>query len=333
MQNKQSVIKVSIAMATYNGGIYLEEQLSSFSQQTRMPNELIICDDGSTDNTVSIALSFAKQAPFEVKVFENTINLGYAQNFAKAMLLCSGDVILLSDQDDVWVEDKVSTLLRLMNGNPACQVIMNDALITDANLVSSGHSKRQQIFSAGLDDSNFVMGCCMGIKRRFVELALPVPCEYDAHDLWIAHLSDAIGVRLVLSEKLQFYRQHNKNESDFYVNSTNKMSRVSYLLHRLKARFKQPRRAMLTERKGQSCALSLRLQELLDSGNLTEYEQKHVSKAVKPVQLKCQHLNVRLEIVGQSRLTRMIPVLRLFANDGYSGSRRILSALGDVFLP
>ena len=95
-------MKASIALATYNGERYLQEQLNSFLHQTRLPDEIIACDDCSTDRTMDILESFAISALFAVYIYRNAINLGYTKNFERAISLCSGDVIFLSDQDDVW---------------------------------------------------------------------------------------------------------------------------------------------------------------------------------------------------------------------------------------
>jgi glycosyltransferase involved in cell wall biosynthesis len=81
---------VSIALTTYNGALHLQEQLDSYVKKTRRPDEVVICDDGSTDDTLSIITEFVKTAPFSVRVIRNNYNLGYTQNFAKALSLCVG---------------------------------------------------------------------------------------------------------------------------------------------------------------------------------------------------------------------------------------------------
>src|ERR1017187_10286490 len=97
---------VSIAMATYNGEKFLSKQLESFSCQTLMPDELVVCDDGSRDGTLAILEAYAAEAQFPVRIIKNDTNLGYSANFAKATSLCKGEIILFSDQDDIWFDDK-----------------------------------------------------------------------------------------------------------------------------------------------------------------------------------------------------------------------------------
>src|SRR5688572_14133745 len=99
--------KFSVAMCTYNGARYLKEQLDSFTVQTRLPDELIVCDDGSSDETCQIVSTFAASAPFTVRLEVNQQTLGSTQNFAKAIQLCRGDLIALCDQDDVWLPGKL----------------------------------------------------------------------------------------------------------------------------------------------------------------------------------------------------------------------------------
>ena len=95
-------MRISIAMTTYNGSKYLNDQLKSFSQQDQAPDELIVCDDGSSDNTIKILEKFSLNAPFDVKIYQNESNLGFTKNFENALSKCTGDLIFLSDQDDIW---------------------------------------------------------------------------------------------------------------------------------------------------------------------------------------------------------------------------------------
>jgi len=103
---------ISVAMATFNGARYLGEQLTSLSSQTVKPLELVVCDDGSTDETAAILQSFSALAPFTVRVFKNAERLGYQQNFIKAASLCKGSLIAFCDQDDIWNDDKLDVVTK-----------------------------------------------------------------------------------------------------------------------------------------------------------------------------------------------------------------------------
>src|SRR3989339_673267 len=100
-------MNISIAMCTYNGEKYIEQQLNSFLTQTILPNELVICDDCSKDKTIEILQEFSKKAKFPVRIYLNEKNLGSTKNFEKAIGLSKGDIIFCSDQDDVWHNQKI----------------------------------------------------------------------------------------------------------------------------------------------------------------------------------------------------------------------------------
>ena len=103
-------LSISIALCTYNGERFLRKQLDSYIQQTRLPDELVICDDGSKDRTLEILEEFAAKAPFSVRIYQNVQNLGWSKNFEKAINLCTGDLIALSDQDDEWLSHKLAKI-------------------------------------------------------------------------------------------------------------------------------------------------------------------------------------------------------------------------------
>lgn len=127
-------MRISIAMTTYNGARYLNDQLDSFSVQTKLPDELVVCDDKSSDNTINILDDFKRTAPFDVKIICNEENIGYTKNFQKALSLCSGDLIFLSDQDDVWLSDKVEIMSSYFNENRDIYVLLADMIIVDRDL-------------------------------------------------------------------------------------------------------------------------------------------------------------------------------------------------------
>src|ERR1700721_581226 len=111
-------MNLSIALCTYNGERFLPEQLRSIGEQSRLPDELVGCDDASTDRTLGIIEDFARQAPFPVRIEVNAANSGSTPNFAKAIGMCKGDSIVLADQDDVWVPSKLAALETALTFNP-----------------------------------------------------------------------------------------------------------------------------------------------------------------------------------------------------------------------
>lgn len=206
-------------MCTYNGEAHLSDQLVSILKQTQRPDELVACDDGSTDNTLQVLDQFSKEAPFPVRVYRNQQRLGPTKNFEKAISLCSGDFIFLSDQDDVWMPQKVNTLLQALGNNPGAGYIFSDALVVDEMLRSMGRTVWQSVkftcrqFEQGkqvdiLLKYNVVTGATMAFRAGLKSVVLPIPDE-SFHDEWIALLASSLGMYGVpIEEPLIHYRQH-----------------------------------------------------------------------------------------------------------------------------
>src|SRR4029079_2609300 len=125
---------ISIAMCTYNGAEFLPAQLESIITQSRPPDEIVICDDCSTDDTQALLKKFAVESSVPVTIHINDQNLGSVKNFERAITLCTGDVIALSDQDDVWRSDKLALFESVLNNSPTAGIVFSDAAIVDENL-------------------------------------------------------------------------------------------------------------------------------------------------------------------------------------------------------
>lgn len=215
-------MELSVALCTFNGAKYLKEQLDSIVSQTHLPDELVVCDDGSSDATLRILEDFQKNAPFPVKIFQNSHQLGPAKNFEKAMSLCAGEIISFCDQDDVWLPQKLETLLRVLLRNPEASYVFSNAMVVDAKLNPLGFSmwesipfddKERQLFRNGkqfniLLRRNVVTGAAMAIRSKILDWILPIPREW-MHDAWITFLVGATGGKGVFVEaQLIKYRQH-----------------------------------------------------------------------------------------------------------------------------
>lgn len=213
---------ISIAMCTYNGESYLREQLKSICSQTRLPEEIIICDDGSTDATLQILDEFREKSPFLIRIHSNETRLGPTKNFEKAIALCSGDVVALSDQDDVWMPHKLERLEKMFAHHPKAGYVFSDALVVDKTLSPFGDTmwervsftKRQRrYFAQGhqlevLFKHNVVTGATMAFRAELRDWILPIP-EQWVHDAWIALLFSAVGRKgIFVEEPLIYYRQH-----------------------------------------------------------------------------------------------------------------------------
>jgi glycosyltransferase involved in cell wall biosynthesis len=218
------MVAVSVAMATYNGARYIRQQLDSLAAQSYPPSELVITDDGSTDETLKLVEEFAAHAPFPVFVHRNETRLGYRANFLRAAALCTSDLIAFCDQDDVWHQRKLEICVPLFD-NP-------DVLLAYHNAITMASDGRPigllddwvlpQLINPPLSVGPwpFVKGFTQ-IFRRSLPL-LPAlwsqsidyaqMSERMAHDQWFFFLSSALGSIAYIKEPLAYYRQHDGNE-------------------------------------------------------------------------------------------------------------------------
>ena len=170
MSIEHSRLTSSIALCTYNGEKYLQEQLDSLASQTRLPDELVVCDDFSTDKTIEILEAFAKTAPFSVQLFQNEQNLGFNRNFENASLKCIMDVIFFCDQDDIWEPEKIQSYMELFESDAQTGFVISDSKINNESMVSL-------LISSGLLAKNFRS---YALKSNFI----PVACRYQS---WSGH--------------------------------------------------------------------------------------------------------------------------------------------------
>jgi hypothetical protein len=220
-------MRISVAMCTYNGADFLPAQLASIVEQTRPPDEIIVCDDASTDETRTLLQSFARTSPIPVSLYFSDENVGSVKNFERAIGLCSGDVIALSDQDDVWRVDKLQLIEQSFTTNPSAGVVFSDAEIVDRNLKPLGKriwnevgfdAPKQKLVRSGrslevLVYGWTVTGATMAFRSEFVKVALPIPTNIAMiHDGWIALTIGAVAEIAFIDEPLVQYRQHERQQ-------------------------------------------------------------------------------------------------------------------------
>lgn len=217
---------VSVAMATCNGGAYLEAQLASLVAQTRLPEELVVCDDASDDDTAARLDSFAASAPFAVRFERNPSRLGITRNFEKAASLCRGEIVFLADQDDVWLPDKIEKLVRALEDDARAGAVFSDGEVVDAGEETLGYglwealdfrASEQRSVREGRAHEVFLRhvvaaGTTMAFRARFLPLLTPFPDLRSAHDAWIAFLISAVSEVAILDAKLIRYRLHADNQ-------------------------------------------------------------------------------------------------------------------------
>lgn len=205
---------VSIALATYNGEKFLRNQLDSLLAQTYKNIEIIVCDDCSKDGTVKILEEY--KTKHKITYYVNEKNLGYIKNFEKVIGLCSGEYIALSDQDDVWLDNKIELLV---NNIGDCSLIFSDASLIDENgdIFEESFHDYQNIYMPENYDQyrfllfrNFVTGCTSLFKKEILSKAIPF-IDSIPHDWWIALNASMIGEIKKNQSPLVQYRQHSNN--------------------------------------------------------------------------------------------------------------------------
>jgi glycosyltransferase involved in cell wall biosynthesis len=217
--------RISVALCTYQGARYLEEQLSSIERQTRTPDELLIFDDGSTDESVEIARRFASRVGFAVEVRVNERNLGYVRNFERAIAACSHEVIVLADQDDVWHPERLARTEEGFRMNPAAGLVFSDAELIDGEgrplgerlWEAVGFTRRE---AAGAERGAALRGAGARERRHRCDPGVPFsppsraasPGGGVTHDAWISLLLAALAPSVMIAEPLVRYRQHAGNQ-------------------------------------------------------------------------------------------------------------------------
>ena len=219
---------ISVALCTYNGAKYIQEQIDSILCQTTNVDEIVICDDGSSDDTLSIINSYCSKTDI-IRVYQNQDKLGVSKNFQKAIDLCHGDLIFLSDQDDIWQANKVQTFVDYFNSNPNISVCFSNAFLTnpDGTIISDrpnklwdytfNHSYRK-IFDKGFFLECFLggastvrtTGATMAVRSMFIKdnPFVHLCNEEVMHDFAIVLLAAEQNVIGYINEPLIKYRLH-----------------------------------------------------------------------------------------------------------------------------
>jgi len=211
---------ISVCLASYNGEKYIKEQINSILIQIDNEDELIISDDGSTDHTLMILKEFND---VRIKIFQNSGIHGYTHNFENALKQTSGDYIFFSDQDDVWLPDKIKKIMPYLRDDV---LVFSDAYITNEKLEIMGKISDWRKYKKGYLKNlykNIYTGCTCAFTKRIKEYILPFPTtEYIKHDNWIGLLCELKFKVEYLDEALILHRRHNDNTSSM----TNKSSRT-----------------------------------------------------------------------------------------------------------
>lgn len=213
---------ISVALCTYNGERYIREQLESILNQTMKVDEIVVCDDGSEDHTVEIIEELRCKTNVPILLSQNTVNIGFRENFIKALYKCEGDLVFLSDQDDIWLPNKVETIVSWFEGNSDRSVVFTDAtLINECGDRVTGtiwerygfDKKKRKYFDHGFGLDiwawcNRATGATMAIKKNILNVIDWNIGDGVFHDKTIA-LQALLSKELGYIEKpLLYYRIH-----------------------------------------------------------------------------------------------------------------------------
>lgn len=301
---------ISVALCTHNGAPYLAEQVQSICSQSLPPQEIVLSDDASTDDGIAVAeaaladcLRQRPEHPIALRVLRNEPALRVTKNFERAASACSGELIALSDQDDVWVPDRLARMAAEFERRPDLLLLHSDARLVDGERRDLGQTlfhalevKRWEIdwiHEGNAFDTflrrNLVTGATAVFRRSLLEAALPFPKEW-LHDEWLGIVASAIGRVDVLEAPLIEYRQHGNNQigarRDTFAEKVRKALASRGTLHQERAR-----------------KAELLLERLLSLG------PRVAPDTIRKLRDKLEHQRFRAALPA-SRLARCVPVLR-----------------------
>lgn len=219
---------ISVCIATYNGEKYIHEQIASILQQIGNDDEIVVSDDGSTDKTLDVVRSFDAQ---NIHIYINNGDHGYTPNFENALRNAHGDYIFLSDQDDIWMPDKVEACMKYLKVN---DFVVSDALIVDGDnkpLFDSFCEQRKSKFGFLNTLIRFsYLGCCFAFRRKVLSKALPFPKNHIlcTHDNWLALVSTAFYKSAFIPLPLIRYRRYGGNASSGAKNANKS---ILFMIH------------------------------------------------------------------------------------------------------
>jgi len=244
------MLKVSIAMATYNGEKYIHEQLISLLRQTRRADEVIICDDGSSDETVDIIRKFIEENNLQTtwSVHVNDTNKGYTNNFLDCASMTTGDIIFFCDQDDIWHPEKINKMIYCFENNSDINAMSCRFSVIDSqgnsnnsllNKLRMGNGKLEKVRFYKQIKNNMSGGLTLAIRREFLDYVKPIILENNLpYDLPIGIIASAYNSYYILWEPLVYYRIHSENVSTPRFTLKSRIKNIDYHISGRKQRIK-----------------------------------------------------------------------------------------------
>ena len=226
MTFRQTGVSCSVAMATYNGALYVEKQIKSIINQTRRVDEIVISDDGSSDNTLEIVRGLSESPEalgIDFVILTDNPRHGYCGNFEHAISHCTGDYIFIADQDDIWIDTKVEKVVSVFEENPGLLMVFHDGSLIDKddNPINGifndypcpeGKVSQELFLEQGLSTPIW-RGMVMCISKEMLDTVLPFPEISGFHDQWITFCGLCKDSVYYLDEQLTLYRLHSNSTS------------------------------------------------------------------------------------------------------------------------
>jgi glycosyltransferase involved in cell wall biosynthesis len=314
--------RFSVAMCTYNGARFLQEQLRSIAGQSVPVQEIVICDDGSEDGTCEIVDCFSHEHPGLVRFYRNPERLGGPQNFAQAISLCRGEIIFLSDQDDIWFPTKVERMAALFSSDDTCSVVSVAATVTDENLKPTGKmlfpmfqtlDEKPSTFSARIHQSS-AYGCTLAFRASLSSLISPISPHWW-HDNWICFIASRFTEIRGIEEPLMLYRRHRASAG---MNDKLDFGPFGQLI----AAAKRSKRIDYQHDLQKWQDMKQQLKKIIDDDNFTVNVRYGVfgskNAILDEVQARLEFAQTRLNIVAKPRPLRLGPALGVYLAGHYS---------------
>ena len=337
------MVTVSVAMATFNGAGFIAEQLASIRRQTRPPDELVVTDDGSSDETLAIIEQFAAQSAFPVRIIRNPVRLGYRANFMTNFSQCRSDIIAVSDQDDIWDSRKLEMAVAAFS-DPEVLLFCHDAWLVDAAGETIGEADVIKLPPHNPPLSFYPLSNPLGfaiVFRRSLQAFADLwqfstdtwePGNRMAHDQWLSFIAAVFGTTVFSDEKLVLYRQHAGNaygwkKTSFWAGYADKL-RNPGMTFRMQSNAAAARAAVLER----------------SFDELHESWRERGERAAKMYRRYADRMALRAGIyLGNNSLANRVSAIRTLLRDGsYSGatawelSRKALAkdlVLGTILRP
>lgn len=226
---------ISVCMASYNGGKYIREQLESILSQLPSDVEIVIADDGSTDDTLQVVESLNEP---RIRMLPAEKHLGVIYNYERALLASKGEIVFLADQDDVWLPGKVTKVLDALK---EFDLVVHDAWMlrpSESSWTRSGKLNDIRAYKSGVVANwwkNSFTGCCMAFRRNVLDKALPFPKNLPMHDQWLGIVAEKFFKVKFIDEPLVEYRQHSTNATHIGNSPAGVFQKIKWRLDLLKA--------------------------------------------------------------------------------------------------